>query len=97
MKKKFLICVILFQVINVFSQTNINRQIQQAEELYLIKQFDEALVLLNSVITQEPNNIYALMDRSCVYDALNEYEKALEDINKVLENNPNNLKAWNCQ
>ncbi|WP_318677104.1 tetratricopeptide repeat protein [Treponema sp.] len=93
MKKKFLICVILFQVINVFSQTNINRQIQQAEELYLIKQFDEALVLLNSVITQEPNNIYALMDRSCVYDALNEYEKALEDINKVLENNPNNLKA----
>ena len=93
MKKRNLVFVIIFQIFNVFSQTDIKHQIRQAEELYLIKQFDQALVLLNSVISQDPDNFYAIMDRSCVYDAIDEYDKALEDINRVIENDPNNLKA----
>lgn len=92
--KKVLSVVFLFILnFSIFSQANVNQQIEHAEELYSLYHFDEALQILNEVLLENPDNMYAMMDRSCVYDALGEYEKALKDINKVVEYNPNMLKA----
>lgn len=98
MKKIFLITLLVLFTMKVFPQAfYINPikvdPIKKAEELYMANQCEESLNILNQVISQNPNNMYALLDRSCVLDALGEYEKALQDIEIVIKNEPHNLKA----
>lgn len=94
MKKQIIIYIFLFIFTGkTFAQTFIDERIKEAEKLYCTNQFKEALYLLNDVISQNPNDMYALLDRSCVFDALNEYEKALHDIEIVIKDNPSNIKA----
>ena len=91
MKRKLLFTIIFFACIRLFSQTSSANLIKQAEELYNAKRFEESLSVLNAVISQNPNDMLALLDRSCVYDALKEGDKALQDIEIVLKNNKNTL------
>ena len=93
MKKVVIFSFLFIFCFNVFSQTDIKQQIKLAEELYSSERYDEALQLLDSVILRDPDNMYALMCRSCVHDARNDFEKALVDINKVIEYDPGMLKA----
>lgn len=93
MKNKIMSIIIFLTCIELFSQTFFINPIKQAEELYKDGRFEEALNILNTVVFQNPNDMYALMDRSCVYDALKKYDKALQDIEIVIKNEPFNLKA----
>ena len=90
MKKTIYILVYLSICSTCFTQSLI---MDEAAKLFQTNQFKESLELLNKVIEQNPNDMTALLSRSCVLDAMNDYEDALTDIETVIKSEPFNIEA----
>ncbi len=73
---------------------NLQRYILKAEELFLKKNYREALDVLQEVLAKEPENPEALNDIALVYAEMGNLEKAVECIELALKNNPSFEKAF---
>ena len=88
---------IFFLFSNIFSQGFYIDSVSQAEALYNQGNYEQALNILNQVVTENPDDMYALLSKSCVLDALHQYDKALQDIQIVLQKEPFNIKAYHIR
>lgn len=90
MKKVFIFILFSFMRLGLFSQTFL---MKEAEDFYNAEKYSESLEILNKVLDNNPKDMEALMNRSCVLSAINENAEALRDIEIVVKNEPFNLKA----
>ena len=70
---------------DVLSQNNVIDAVKLIDE----KKYEEALQLLNSALSSNPNNPDAYYYRASIYDAQNKSKQAIEDYKKSLEYNSN--------
>ena len=66
------------------------QKLEKAVELRLQDKYDEAINVLNEVITMNPNSDKAYYRRGSIYYSLKKYDKALEDGLKSIEAEKNN-------
>ena len=57
------------------------------------KRFSEAIIYLDKILEQEPDNLKALTNKAGLLAQLGNYSKSLSLSNKVLEIDPNRLSA----
>ncbi|MBL0009308.1 MAG: hypothetical protein IPP25_19585 [Saprospiraceae bacterium] len=60
-----------------------------AHTLTILKEFEAAIKLYNSLIANEPENPRAYNGRANVYRLMNDFDQALLDVYKALELDPN--------
>ncbi|MCM1265120.1 MAG: tetratricopeptide repeat protein [Candidatus Gastranaerophilales bacterium] len=75
----------LLDMKDVISQNNV----QSAAKLLEEQKYDEALVLLNKSLADNPQNADAYFYRASVYDAKNKHQLAINDYKKSLQYNSN--------
>jgi predicted O-linked N-acetylglucosamine transferase (SPINDLY family) len=68
-------------------------KINKAGKLILNKRYNEALLILDSVLNLDPNNSIALGNKGLVLDKLNRKHEALNAYQKAIKNQPNNYDA----
>lgn len=68
--------------------------LKEAQNLLDQHKDDAALVCLNKLISQEPNNAMAHVERSRALSRAGRYDKALEDSNKAINLDPRLVKAY---
>lgn len=75
----------LLDMKDVISQNNVQSAVKLIEE----QKYDEALMLLNKALTDNPQNSDAYFYRASVYDTKNKYQLAINDYKKSLQYNDN--------
>lgn len=89
------ICAFVFFGVMVFAQSakkskqKATLTIQQADSLFLIKNWSEAAVVYEAVLKREPNNSLAWNRLGFSYHNLSNYDKAVSNYLKSLEYKPN--------
>ena len=86
-KYLFNIVIIFILTGNVVAQSNQTTmtRLKKVEDLYLSDKYAQALELVNKLITEEPNNYQAYLQRAQVYFYLKQSEKREADFKKALE------------
>ncbi len=62
--------------------------------LIMVGKYDDALILMNRAVENDPKSEYALSWRGDLYTILKRYDEAIKDFSKVIENNPRNEEAF---
>ncbi|GIT55532.1 MAG: hypothetical protein Ct9H300mP17_06910 [Candidatus Nitrosopelagicus sp.] len=97
-----IICLgVLFSVQTVFAEEELplpeGKNIKEWESisaaLVAEKRFSEAIIYLDKILEQEPDNLKALTNKAGLLAQLGNYSKSLSLSNKVLEIDPNRLSA----
>lgn len=65
-----------------------SQELEQAISLFDAEKYNESLVLLNKILTEEPNDAYALYYRGMIYDTQKKYSQAITDYKKAISINP---------
>lgn len=65
-----------------------------AMEYETIGEFDNAIKVLQDILTINPNNEAALYEIAYCYDLTKQFDKAVEFYNKYIENHPYSFTAW---
>ena len=68
---------------------------EQANFLYMLGQFDQAIQRYSEAITMNPDYADAYNNRGTAYAKTGDYEQTIADSNKAIELNPNLAKAYN--
>tara|TARA_B100000029_G_C17550686_1_gene950011 strand:- start:1212 stop:2018 length:807 start_codon:yes stop_codon:yes gene_type:complete len=92
---------ILFSVQTVYAQENSHlpegKNVKEWESISaaLMKEqrYDQAIIYLNKIIEQEPDNLRALSNKAALLVQLYEFEKSLEISNKVLKIDPDRIST----
>ena len=97
-----IICLgVLFSVQTVFAEEELplpeGKNIKEWESisaaLVAEKRFSEAIIYLDKILEQEPDNLKALTNKAGLLAQLGNYSKSLSISDKVLEMDPNRLSA----
>ena len=75
---------------DVISQNNVHSAIQLIEQ----QKYDEALVLLNKALTENPKNPDAYYYRASIYDVQNKHQLAINDYKNSLKYNENQAVTY---
>ena len=75
--------------------SKINKQIETSIALgYLLnEEYNEGLILSNSLIENDPNNFTAITNRGIILNHLGKFKEAVKDFSLILKINPNNTDA----
>ncbi|MBR6099147.1 tetratricopeptide repeat protein [bacterium] len=69
--------------------------LDQAISLYDLQNYEQSLPLLNQILSDEPENAYALYYRAMIHDNNKKYYDAIKDYKKAISINPDDLKIIN--
>ena len=69
-----------------------SKLLETAVKLFDEEKYEQSLPLLNQLVSDEPNNAYALYYRAMIYDAQKKLYNAITDYKKAISINPNELK-----
>ena len=73
----------------------ITAEIRQANEFYEEKNFQEALLLYDEVLSTDPTNVYALNGKGGTLLSLKEFDGAIATFNRTIQFYPDNVNAIN--
>ncbi len=65
-----------------------SQDLEKAINLFESEQYSESLVLLNKILSIEPNDAYALYYRGMIYDTQKKYNEAIADYKKAIDISP---------
>ena len=97
-----IICLsLLFSIQITYAQENIEfesgKNIREWESISAAlidkDRYDEAIIFLDRILEQEPNNLKALSNKSGILIELERYDESVEIADIVLKNEPNRISA----
>lgn len=65
-----------------------SQNLEKAIALFDEEKYNDSLVLLNTILSSNPKDAYALYYRGMIYDTQQKYKEALNDYKKAITNNP---------
>lgn len=76
-------------------EQNTSTALNDAIEFYEAQKYDESLALLNKVISEDNDNVYAYYYRGMIFDAQKKLTEAINDFKKVLSQNSSDFLILN--